>query len=237
MSLGLGNSIISGNQYPVDWSPTELGSKLLHWYRFNTNITVATVESDDNAVTQWSDSAAAENHVAPTSTSEKAKMPQLQSDGSIKFQSTLDDLVFSSPVTLGTFAIYFRIKWDASETISSEDLMDDAGSSHFLKLASPTEARVKIGTRHDFTINEIVEGQKFVVGFERASNGDIKVYKDNVVGSAADGDSLNVATSTTIGLRRMGIPANTSNWYEVVMCNDSLTISERNQLYAYLNNI
>ena len=112
------------------------------------------------------------------------------------------------------------------------------GSNDFLKLASPTEARIKIGTgggaRHDFAINEIVEGNKFVVGFERKSNGDLEVYKDNIKGTANDGDSLNVAISTTIDMTRMGKPGNSSFWYEVVVCNNSLTDVERNNLYNYL---
>ena len=229
--LGLGLSLTKTDFTGFD--PTNLSS-LLHWYKFNTGITVASVGGDDNAVTAWSDSKGS-NNTAPAITNNKDKMPQLQSDGTIKFQSTVDDFVFSSALTLGTFAIYFKIKWDESDTVSSHDLMDDAGSSHFLKLASPTEARIKInGSRHDFAIDEIVEGQDFIVGFERKSNGDMEVYKDNIKASANDGDSLNIATSTTIGISRMGIPTNISFWYEVIICNDSLSASDRNELYNYL---
>lgn len=229
--LGLGLSLTKTDVSGFD--PTNLSS-LLHWYKFNTGITVASVGGDDNAVTAWDDQKGS-NNTAPAVTNNKDKMPQLQSDGTIKFQSTVDDFVFSSPLALGTFAIYFKIKFDESETVAANDLMDDAGSSHFLKLANPTEARVKInGSRHDFAIDEIVEGQDLIVGFERKSNGDIEVYKDNIKATANDGDSLNVATSTTIGIRRMGIPANVSFWYEVIICNDSLSDSDRNELYNYL---
>jgi len=228
--LGLGLSLTKTDVSGFD--PTNLSS-LLHWYKFNTGIDVTEVGGDANAVTAWADSKGS-NNTAPAVTNNKDKMPQLQSDGTIKFQSTVDDFVFSSALTLGTFAIYFKIKWDESSTISAEDLMDDAGSSHFLKIASPDEARVKIGSRHDFAIDEIIEGQDFIIGFERKSNGDIEVYKDNIKATANDGDSLNVATSTTIGIRRMGIPANISFWYEVIVCNDSLSDSDRNELYNYL---
>ena len=63
------------------------------------------------------------------------------------------------------------------------------------------------------------------------------VYKDNVAGSAADGDSLNVAISTTIDLDRLGKPTNNSYWYEIVVCDDIITSGERNELYNYLSNV
>ena len=66
-------------------------------------------------------------------------------------------------------------------------MFEHASSGDFLKLAGPTGARIKIGTRHDFTINEMVEGTPFVIGFERDGDGDMMVYKDNVAGSAAGG--------------------------------------------------
>ena len=153
------------------------------------------------------------------------------------FQGNSDTLEFTSDLSLGKFAIYFRINWK-DETLGSQDLMEaDAGNADFLKLAGPTEARIKIGGRHDFTIDEIVEGTPFVLGFERDGDGDMMIYKDNIAGSAADGDSLNVAISTTLDLGRMGAPGNNAYWYEVVICNDSLTAKERKDLYYYLRDI
>ena len=232
--LGLGNSICA-NHYPGGWNPLELGSKLIHWYKFNTGITVDEVGGDANAITGWADQKGS-NNTRPTVVNDATDMPQLQSDGTILFQTVDDDLVFNSALSLGTFAIYFKINWaggSGTNVISSDDLMDGTGGD-FLKLFNTTQGRIKIGTRHDFTINEIGIGVDFVVGFERASNGDLAIYKDNVAGTAADGDSLNVATSTTIDLNGMCKPTNKSNWFEVVVCDDSLSTAERNELYNYL---
>tara|TARA_Y100001937_G_scaffold11550_1_gene14290 strand:- start:58 stop:774 length:717 start_codon:yes stop_codon:yes gene_type:complete len=233
--LGLGNSLTAKRYSSGAWTPTNLGNKLIHWYKFNTGITIDDVGGDANAVTGWADQKGS-NNTRPTVTNDATDMPQLQSDGTILFQTVDDDLVFSSPLSLGTFAIYFKINWaggGGTNVISSDDLMDGTGGD-FLKLANTTQGRIKVGTRHDFTINEISIGVDFVIGFERASNGDLAIYKDNVAGTAFDGDSLNVATSTAIGLNGMGKPTNKSNWYEVVVCNDSLSTAERNQLYNYL---
>lgn len=235
--LGLGLSLTTADVSGFD--PSELSS-LLHWYRLGTGITTATVavEGSEDAllqVTRWSDQKGS-NHVTPSSIEDASVMPQLQADGTIKFQGANDTLNFTSALSLRTFAVYFKIKWDASDTISSHDLME--GSNDFLKLASPTEARIKIGTggsaRHDFAINEIVEGNKFVVGFERKSNGDMEVYKDNVKATANDGDSLNRAITNVMSLTQMGKPGNSAFWHEVVICDNSLTDVERNNLYDYL---
>lgn len=230
--LGLGLSLTKADVSGFD--PSDLSS-LLHWYKLGTGISTATVEEATLQVTRWSDQKGT-NHVIPSQVDDDTKMPQLQEDGTIKFQGANDTLDFGSALSLGTFSVYFKIKWDASDTISSHDLME--GSNDFLKLSSPTEARIKIGTgsgaRHDFAINEIVEGNKFVVGYERKSNGDLEVYKDNIKATANDGDSLNVAISTTIDMTRMGKPGNSAFWYEVIICNNSLTDVERNNLYDYL---
>ena len=80
--LGLGNSLTS--TYPGGWSPTDLGSKLIHWYRFNTGITTTTVSSTDGLITQWADQKGS-NNMAPEVTNNGAVMPILDSDGSVKF--------------------------------------------------------------------------------------------------------------------------------------------------------
>ena len=129
------------------------------------------------------------------------------------------------------------MNFKSDSAVSNDDLFEHASSGDFLKLANPTQARIKIGTRHDFTIGEIIEGTPFVIGFERAADGSLAVYKDNVAGTAADGDSLNVAISTTIDLDRIGKPVNNSYWSEIVICNDIITASERDNLYAYLSNV
>ena len=121
------------------------------------------------------------------------------------------------------------------QTVSSEVLMEGAADS--IKLANPTEARIKVGGRQDFTIDEIVEGTPYVIGFERAANGDMSVFKDNIAGTAADGDDLNEAISTTFDITQLGDAVVQSYWYEVIVCDDVLTASERKQLFNYLSNV
>jgi len=234
--LGLGNSICA-NEYPGGWAPTELGSKLAHWYKFNTDISTTTVGVSTNQITQWADQHGS-NNLAPAATNDVDVMPKLESDGTILFNGPGDTLELGSDFSFGKFSIYMKVNWKSDSTIATtEDLFEHASSGDFLKLAGPTGARIKIGARHDFTINEMVEGTPFVIGFERAADGSLAIYKDNVAGTAADGDSLNVAISTTIDLDRLGKPTNNSYWYEIVVCDDIITSGERNELYNYLNNV
>ena len=237
LGLGVGFYKLAGNDYPGGWNPLELGDKLVNWYQFNTGISTTTVSESANQVTRWSDQKGS-NSLEPAATNDVDLMPKLESDGTILFNSPSDTLEFSSDLSFGKFSIYMKVNWKSDDTIATtEDLFEHASSGDFLKLAGPTGARIKIGTRHDFTINEMVEGTPFVIGFERAADGSLAVYKDNVKGAAADGDSLNVAISTTIDLDRIGKPTNNSYWYEIVVCDDIITASERNELYAYLSNV
>ena len=237
LGLGVGFYKLSGSDYPGGWDPTALGDKLANWYRFNTGISTTTVGESTNQVTRWTDQKGS-IQLTPAATDDKDIMPKLESDGTILFNGPADTLEFSSDLSFGKFSIYMKVNWKEDSTIATtEDMFEHASSGDFLKLAGPTGARIKIGTRHDFTINEMVEGTPFVIGFERDGDGDMMVYKDNVAGSAADGDSLNVAISTTIDLDRLGKPTNNSYWYEIVVCDDIITASERNELYAYLSNV
>jgi len=237
LGLGVGFYKLAGNDYPFgEWNPLLLEDKLANWYQFNTGISTTTVGESTNQITRWSDQKG-DNSLTPTATDNTAVMPKLESDGTVFFNGSGDTLEFNSDLSFGKFSIYIKMNFKSDSAVSNDDLFEHASSGDFLKLANPTEARVKIGTRHDFTIDEIIEGTPFVLGFERAADGSLAVYKDNVAGTAADGDSLNVAISTTIDLDRIGKPVNNSYWSEIVICNDIITASERNNLYAYLSNV
>ena len=228
--LGLGNSITKH----YGWSPRGLGTKFIHWYKFNTGITTKSVSDTPGFVSAWADQIGT-NHLAPVADDDASEMPFLESDGTLFFQQNTDSLVFNSALSLGTFSIYVKHNMKEGQTVSSEVLMEGAADS--IKLASPTEARVNVSSRQDFTIDEIVEGTPYVIGFERASNGDISVFKDNIAGTAADGDDLNEAISTTFDITQLGDAIVQSYWYEVIVCDDVLTASERKQLFNYLSNV
>ena len=228
--LGLGNSIAKH----YSWSPRGLGTKFIHWYKFNTGVDTTTVSDTPGFVSAWADQIG-DNHLAPTADDDATEMPFLESNGTLFFQQNSDSLVFNSALSLGTFSIYVKHNMKEGQTISSEVLME--GGEDSIKLASATEARIKVGSRQDFTINEIIEGTPYVLGVERASNGDISVFKDNEAGTAADGDDLNEAISTTFDITQIGDPVVQSYWYEVIICDDVLTASERKQLFNYLRNV
>ena len=228
--LGLGNSITKH----YGWSPRGLGTKFIHWYKFNTGITTKSVSDTPGFVSAWADQVGT-NHLAPVADDDASEMPFLESNGTLFFQQNTDSLVFTSALSLGKFAIYVKHNMKEGQTVSSEVLMEGAADS--IKLANPTEARIKVSSRQDFTIDEIVEGTPYVIGFERASNGDISVFKDNIAGTAADGDDLNEAISTTFDITQLGDAIVQSYWFEVIICDDVLTASERKQLFNYLSNV
>tara|TARA_R110002012_G_scaffold225678_1_gene397659 strand:- start:556 stop:1305 length:750 start_codon:yes stop_codon:yes gene_type:complete len=205
------------------------GPKLLHWYKFRTGIT-----TNGTGVIRWDDQKGS-NHLVPAATDDANEQPELVADGTIRFQQNTDSLVFGSALSLGTFSIYFVHKFRLGETVSSEVMFE--GSADSLKLASANEARWKCSSRQDFDIpseNQIDEDKKYVFGVERASNGDVAMYKDNIALLAKDGDDLNEAISTTFDLTQVGDPNGDSQWYEIVIIDKSLTTEQRNCLYSYL---
>jgi len=237
--LGLGNSICD-NDYPGGWDPSSLGSKLKIWLQFNTGISTITVEEAANQITRWSDQSGNNNSALPTDNEDVNEMPKLDTDNTVLFNSNTDSLVFSSALSLGKFAIYWKAKW--SNTINN-DVPFEGNNNNFIKLASPTEIRFKADgqTREDATINEITDDgtTAVILGVERASNGDLAAYKDNAAGtfSTASPKDGNTPIANTLDLTQIGDGTATSNWYEVVICNDVLSTSERNELYNYLTNV
>jgi len=237
--LGLGNSICA-NEYPGGWDPSSLGSKLKVWLQFNTGISTITVEESVNQITRWSDQSGNNNSALPTDNEDVNEMPKLDTDNTVLFNSNTDSLVFSSALSLGKFAIYWKAKW--SNTINN-DVPFEGNNNNFIKLASPTEIRFKADgqTREDATINEITDDgtTAVILGVERASNGDLAAYKDNAAGtfSTASPKDGNTPIANTLDLTQIGDGTATSNWYEVVICNDVLSTSERNELYNYLTNV
>ena len=229
--LGLGNSI-TANQYPGGWAPTNLGSKLIHWYKFNTGITTATVSGTDGLITQWADQKGS-NNLAPEVTNDGTKMPILHTDNSVRFSGSGDVLVFGSALTLGKFAIYGRFRTDGF----NDRFLQQSDGSEFIKFQSTTEFRIKPDPRHDMAISgdaNLANDTKFTAGFERNASGDIFVSAN----SLASTTSANTAISNTVDIQEVS-PANAGAFdvFEFIICNDGLSSDERTELNAYLDAI
>lgn len=231
MPLGLGMSVVSPNNQ--SWTPKNIPS-LLHWFRFRHGISA----QDDGNVTAWKDD---HGTIIGTADGGANTSPNLLADGTIEFDHASNVLQFkvggaSTNVVLGAFSLYFKINFNRTDTIGAEDLIESDGNN-FFKLTSPTTARYKIaGTRHDFTFEELAEGTPFVIGGERTSGGAISVFVDNTAAEADEGEgSQDVGQQIT--LSQFGKPTNNSYWYEVVICNDSLSSLDRDLLYEYLSNL
>jgi|9_EtaG_2_1085328.scaffolds.fasta_scaffold05735_6 hypothetical protein len=208
------------------------GAELKHWYKYNTKI-----GTNETGVTVWEDSVSG-NNLAPSDTGDANLQPELISDGGLRFQQNTDSLRFPSTLTLSKFSIYFIHKFRLGETVSNEVMFEGVSpSTDSLKFSSANEARIKVGPRHDFDIpsaNQIDEGETYVFGVERASDGSMAMYKDNIALGDKDGDSLSEAISTTFDIDKVGDPNGDSVWYEILVFDDALTTEQRECLYSYL---
>ena len=147
--LGLGNSLTAKRYSSGVWTPTNLGNKLIHWYKFNTGISTTVIDSA-NQITSWEDQKGS-NNAAPSVTNDKNKMAKLESDGSVRFNNTGDELLFSSNITLGKFAIYGRFR----SSNFGDRLLQKTTGDEFIKFQTTTEFRIQtaIGTRHDMVVS------------------------------------------------------------------------------------
>ena len=230
--LGLGVSIPKASA-SSEWLPSEISS-IIHWYRFETGISTTTIGETTDQVIRWDDQVGS-NHV--TSDEEDSTLCPTQVENSIFFDANTEVLNFGSALSLGTFAIYFRLKWKSDNTINAEEIIE--GSNDKFIVFSPTEMRVKIGTgsdsRHDYSIREITEGNVVTLGFERDSNGDMMVYKNGETGTLIGSDDGNISTGITLDVTRFGKPTQDSYWYEVIVCNNSLSSGDRALLENHLS--
>ena len=228
MSLGLGATLSSLNN--EHWTPKRLPD-LLYWFRFRTGITT----DDALDVTEWRD----EKEVGWKATGDggASTSPDLEADGTIKFHSGTNVLTFPEVVLLGTYSLYFKLNWDEADTIGANEDLVEHDADNFFKLTSPTTVRFKIaGHRHDFTIQEITEGVPFVLGTERDANGLMSVFFNDIPGEPDEGEGEQ-AVENLLKISQFGKPTQTSYWYEVVICNNALSTTNRNNLYKYLYNV
>ena len=245
--LGLGVSMTTGGALS-EWTPEELES-LIHWYKYDTGLTKSTVDGVANIVTGWADQKGS-NHLIgfdadSGGTVDADEALQWIDGGGLKFGDASDSLSFTSELQLGKFAIYGRYRWESGSTINAETLFEKtSGSSHFIKIQSSTEARVKVsGNRHDYDLPATISlNTKFNFGFERedtASTTDdrMAIYLD---GEAATQDGTgdgNQPITDLLHIGRIGSPAHISYVYEIVICNDALSVADRVLLNTHFNKI
>ena len=221
--LGIGNSLVTGG-VSADWTPLNISS-LSHWYRYDTAIT----KDGDSDVTKWEDQKGS-NDVTASGTNTNSP---LYSSGAIVFNHSGDILTFDVALELGKFSTYFRVE---SSDLSG-DVLIEGNSSNFFKIESTTEMKTKIGgERFDWDMSDPGVDTKITLGMERAANGDTTCYLNGSALTLNHGDG-NVAVSTTFDPTRMGQPAVTAKFYEVLIFADSLSSSDRSDLHTYLGKI
>ena len=236
--LGLGTSLSTATSVG-SWNPSRL-SNLIIWFRFNHGIEL----DGDGDVTKWTNQhtmSRTHGDVHVEQDGGATTSPILNADGSVEFDAASNFLRFkdggsNTTIELGTFAIYFRIKWGESETLNAEDLVEK-DSNNFFKVVSPTATRAKLqGTRHDWTHSEINEGDKTTIGFERNGEGVLSSYFNGVAGSPDSGEGTQTVDDT-LDFIQFGKPTHHSYWYTVVVCNAALSVADRALLNSYLDTI
>lgn len=227
MKLSLDNSL---KQRGGAWTPANISS-LIHWYRYDTGIT----KDGEDDITEWADQKGSNNL---TSTGAAGASP-LYASGAVHFNLAGDILTFGSALSLGTFSIYMRVE---SSDVASDTLFE-TGSTNFFQIRTSSEIRVKVGgTRHDIGSGiSLSADTKYNLGWEREDTGsttdDQMFLSVDGVNKPFDSGSGTQAITTALAVTTLGQPAVENKFYEIVICNDSLSASDRVNLNTYLNKI
>lgn len=240
--LGLGSTLGTDDISPCEytggncnWSPADISS-LTHWYRRGVTQLTTTL-LDILHVYEWQDVKGTNDLTTTASTS---AAPKSVEEGAVFFDINTHTLLFDSELSLGQFAIYIKCKFDS---FLAEAMMEK-GTSDFLQISTSQQAKIKVaGNRHDYTLPAtLVADTPFNIGYERtdtaATTDDVmQVYLNGVVAAQEGvGDGTQVITDL-LALTSIGVPVNDSVWYEVVICNDSLSANDRADLNTWLNNV
>ena len=231
--LGLSNTITRSFIGNSELSPSNLSS-LKHWYKYNTNITI---DAQDD-VTEWRDQKGT-NHLTATGTS--AHSPTFdETTAAVHFNASGDILTFPTTLDLAAFAIYVRCEMSAFDG----DFIFKETSNEFWKIHDANNIRLKIqgGTRHDISEGiSLSTNTKTNFGLEREDTGsttDDQIYflLDGVSKSFDVGDGTQDITGQ-FEISRVGQPATDVKFYEIIICNNALSASDRTALQTYLAGI
>jgi len=231
--LGLGNSITSGVA-SSEWTPANISS-LLHWYRSTTGITL----DGENDVTVWADQKGSNTLTSVGNPSTQS--PTFDSTkNAVHFNDVNDILTFGTNLDLGTFSIYVRCEMEEFDG----DFLFEETAADFWKIHNASTIRVKInnGARHDISSGVTLEADtKFNIGLERedtASSDDdrLAVYVDGSELTWDSGDGTQ-NISEQFELKKVGQPATHVRFYQIIICNDALSASDRSNLQTYLASI
>ena len=228
MKLALSNSL---KQRGGAWTPANISS-LIHWYRYDTGIT----KDGSNIISEWADQKGSNNLEA---TGAEGVSP-LYASGAVHFDAAGDILTFDPALSLGTFSFYCRVE---SSDMTSDSLYE-TGSTNFFQIKTSSEIRVKIGggVRHDISSGlSFSNDTKYNIGWEREDTGsttnDQMFVSVDGVNKPFDSGSGTLAITTALTVTTFGKPAVENKFYEIVICNDSLSASDRVKLNTYLNKI
>tara|TARA_R110000796_G_scaffold190945_1_gene307699 strand:- start:66 stop:752 length:687 start_codon:yes stop_codon:yes gene_type:complete len=228
MKLGLNIK----NNVGGSWTPANISS-LTHWYRYDTGIT----KDAEDDITAWNDQKGSNNLTADGSGSASPTY----ASGAVLFNAPGDLLTFGTYLDLGTFSIYIRM--EASDF--DGDFIFEETANEFMKIQSSTEVRLKIdgSGRHDAASGiSLSADTKFNIGFERENTADttddqLFLFIDNASKSIGGSGGGTQVITELLEISTFGKPANNCKFYEIIICNNSLTTSDRSNLNAYLNNI
>ena len=220
--LGLGSSLAIGGA-PSEWAVSDI-SGISKWFKYQTNVTL-----DGANISTWGDNFGSETL---TKTEGSGVIPY--NGGDLNFDANVSRMTLDATWVPTAFSVYVVFQVTAA-AVYNEDMMDN-GNHDFFRIKEPSVIRVKIGDSgsNDITItNAFSVDTWYVLGIEW-NGSTLEIFQDSKYDTASGTGS---DTDTFAGLRGLG--ARGSNPFdgqirELVLVNNALSSSDRNNLMEYL---
>ena len=155
-----------------------------------------------------------------------------------------------SPIKLPSLLHWYR--FDNGITVDDQDdvtrWQDQKGSNHLTSTGAAANSPLyssgavmfnAAGDIMTFTSPLALGAFSIYIRSESDADGDIELYIDGSTDAVtkAGSNNHNIVTSTTFDLVTLGQPSLTSKYYEIVICSNDLSSTDRGLLNTYLNAI
>lgn len=242
--LGLGNAI-TGGAAPPEWTPENLGSTMIIWFKNDTGLTnlSGTDGNSDNRL-QWSDQSGNNNHAIQDTDADKPAI----SEGGLDFElSETDYMSFTTGFDFDhpkTFTIFFVVK---RESDSAQNTLIGQSSTEFISF-STNDDRVKVRSAGSGADNITVvfdennlwgpTGTDFIFTISKDSFGQLLFYK-NGTNAPESGGGTSVNNGDQMDILYLGSKTGSSHNFdgimkEIIICDTVLSTSDRDNAIAYL---
>lgn len=246
LSLGLGIAVNKKDVVSVDFTPSDLGSTMLVWYKNQGMRDASGTDGTSANRLEWADVSGNNNHAIQDTTADK---PAVAEGGCLDFElDDTDSMDLTTPLDFGhpnQFTFFFVVERESVST--QQALIGSTGTNQFIAFSTNAD-RLKVrssgsgGDNITFTFATATglwpADEPFILTITKDDVGRLMVYKDGVH-QAESGGGVSVNNGATMTFAHLGTKQpDTHNFdgsmCEIIICDTVLSDGDRNNTITYL---